>query len=171
MTGGTKDDMQVVSVQRRFDGTRIVRFPNARPTRDLPSQEVLELLDGACSEIECLHAAKSEEQLKSDMLAAIRDALTDVKAGSSQVTADALRQVEAELSAANMESAVKRSTHTPRYSQLKDAVAELLAHVSRPHPPCFGWVGNDCVQTDNAGSAAHPGRYVACFPLLTSQHC
>lgn len=127
-------DVRVVSVSRRFDGNRIIMFPNSNPVRELPAAELSVLLQNVRSELRPLSTSTTEETIKIEMLAVIDEVLVQIDDGKGTITSDDLERVKRQLEAVDTEKTVKRSTIGPRYGQLLDDIEPLIARVSTPVP-------------------------------------
>src|SRR5690606_10555498 len=68
------DDVREVEVHRSFSGGYLVKFPHAKPVRALDAAEVAETLAAAAEDIQGMSASKTEEPVKDEMLAKLREA-------------------------------------------------------------------------------------------------
>jgi energy-coupling factor transporter ATP-binding protein EcfA2 len=129
------DDVRIASVTRNLGGGYTVGFPKARPVRACDGTGVTQLLTTARTDMEAMSTAtKTDEALKSQVLAAIDTASAQLGTTSAQVGKQTLDSIRGTLAAVDTSGSSKRSTIAPRLGQLTDDIDELAATVSRPHP-------------------------------------
>lgn len=134
MTGATVEDVRIALVQRNLGGGYHIGFPCASPQRHVSKSEVIELLSKAQFEINVLTAGKTEENLKGEILSALDTAVNEAEAAYDNVDAVMLEKIKARLDAVDTQNAPKRSTVVPRFGQVLDAIAEMLASITKPDP-------------------------------------
>ncbi|QAT84356.1 hypothetical protein EJ065_2784 [Corallococcus coralloides] len=142
LTGATPDQVRVAKVERSFDGSLYVGFPNGRegsPQRDLPADRVIQFFGTGESSLAQVSPLKSEEKLLKDVLRAVTEAraraLGESGAGiEGRVSDDALQAAQAELKKVNVEDAAKTSELVPAFQHLVAELEALLAEVSKEHP-------------------------------------
>lgn len=132
-TGVPASSFCEVEVARRLDGAYLVDFPNAAPPRFVQKERVLTLLQNAQRDLESQTALKGEEELKAQLLAALREAQQALPA-TGEVAAQNLQEVSGILERVKIEDPPKTGTVAPRYQQTCDGVRELFKEVSHPHP-------------------------------------
>lgn len=134
MTGATAEDVRITLVQRDLGGGYRIGFPDASPKRHVLKSQVIDLLSKAQFEIGNLTAGKTEERLKSEILSTLDKALTEARIASDNIDGVTLKNVNEALDAVDTESAPKRSIVAPRFGQVLDAIAEMIANITKPDP-------------------------------------
>lgn len=134
LTGSTIDDVRVALVQKGFDDTYMIGFPKAEPKRSVEKYEVVKLLSEAQSDITKLTAGKSEENLKTDILNALSEALSEADIADDTISREVIENIQLILHNVNTETALKRSTIEPRFGQVIDSIDEIVTAVTKPHP-------------------------------------
>lgn len=132
-TGMSREQLREVSVSKRFDGEFSVDFPKAVPVRTIDKDRISASLSEAETELASMTALKTEEDMKAQMLTALRSARKKV-ADSDDVAAEQLDGVLTSLTAPKLENAPKTSTIFPRYSRLTEEIQGMKQDVSRVHP-------------------------------------
>jgi hypothetical protein len=132
ITGATSEAVRRVIVKRDLGGGYDIQFPDATPLRHMPKADVLSMLTTAREEITGITPAKSEEDLKNRMLQAINDVVSLAEQEEDIVWVGTLETIHEALEEVDTEKAIKRSILAPRFGQLTDDVAEVLADISQP---------------------------------------
>jgi AAA ATPase-like protein len=130
LTGSSPEELSVVRVARDYDNEYTVSFPLAVPSRTADKKRVLELLTAAKIDLESAMAAKSEQALKSELLAAVDRAILDVK-GLTDVTVETFAAISEHLSV-DTDRAIARSKIKPRFERLIDEIDEIGQEISAP---------------------------------------
>jgi energy-coupling factor transporter ATP-binding protein EcfA2 len=134
-SGLPKEQMHAVEFSRRFDGLYRVKFPDAKPLRQIESSVLAKLLSEAEDEIKSASALKTEEALKTQLLAAIAEAKGVLpQEGKTAVIAAKIGELQGHLTAVNLENPPKTSAIVPRYQRLCEDVEKTKASLSTPHP-------------------------------------
>jgi predicted ATP-dependent endonuclease of OLD family len=135
LTGSTIEEVKTTTVQRNFDGQYTVGFPNAKPQRHLPRDEVVQRLSNAHTEITQLTVAgKTEEGLKANIITALEKAVVQAESAAEQIDEQVLGELIAIFEDVNTENPLKRSTIVPRFGQVVDEIGEMLTSVTKLHP-------------------------------------
>lgn len=134
LTGASPEDLETVSVARRFDGTYVVIFPNACRTRMIERAEVEHVLDTAQDDIGRLtEAGKGEAGLQSQAVAALQEARRRFGKYDG-VTVEALAELLEVMEGVNLERALKTSTIEPRFQKAIQTLQAHEAELRRPQP-------------------------------------
>jgi energy-coupling factor transporter ATP-binding protein EcfA2 len=132
ITGAAPEDVRTVVVNRDLGGGYYAQYPNASPVRHIPKSQVVALLSTAHSEISDITPAKSEEDMKGRMLAALADAQALAETEGENIYGGILKSLHAKLNAIDTDKALKRSMIAPRFGQITDALEEMITNVSKP---------------------------------------
>lgn len=133
LTGASPEDVRTAVVSRDLGGGYYVDFPDATPLRHVQKDEVTTLLSKAHTEIASLPPAKSEEDLKAQMLGVLTAANESAAAvADEQLTEGNLKSILKNLRAIDTDKATKRSVIAPRFGQLADAIGEMVDKVCMP---------------------------------------
>ena len=134
ITKAPSEDLRLVSVSRRFDGTRLIRFPEASNRRELDSEEVSTVLKSALIDIESFsEAGKGEEGIQTTASAALNEAVKLIKADTI-VRLDLLERIESILSGVNIKNPLKTSQIVPRFEVILEQLNKFKEALSRPQP-------------------------------------
>jgi AAA domain, putative AbiEii toxin, Type IV TA system len=136
-TGASLEDLEMVSVGRRFDGTYQVTFPNAVSARLVERPAVEHVLDTAQRDIDRMaEAGKGEAGIQSQTIAAIQEARR--RFGKYfEVTAEALAELIEVMKGVNLERALRASTIGPRFQEAIQALQVHETELRRPQPHEF----------------------------------
>ncbi|HEX8211770.1 MAG TPA: AAA family ATPase [Longimicrobium sp.] len=138
LTGSPEEFFATALVKRDFAGKHHVSFPSSRPVREVRAPRLFEILAVAEEEVQAAQLTKAEEPLKEAMLSAVARAREALEAEEVVPTGDVaggmLRATQGTLSGVDLSQAAKRSSISPAFGRAVDAVAELVAEVTVPHP-------------------------------------
>jgi hypothetical protein len=133
LTGLPANQMNHAVVNRRFDGTHGVDFPNARPPRSIEKTRANALVTGALDELTQSVALATEVELKTQMLAAVRSS-QDRLAQHAEVGPPQLDEISRSLATIKLENPDPTSTLVPRFQRLIKDVAALKKELTYAHP-------------------------------------
>jgi energy-coupling factor transporter ATP-binding protein EcfA2 len=138
LTGSPPEFFGSALVARDFAGKLHISFPHSDPVRRVHASRLFDVLTSAEAEVEAAPLIKAEEPLKAAMLAACvaaRNALAaEGVVADGDVAGGMLKATHSTLEAVDLGQAAKRSSISPAFGRAADAVAELVAEVSVPHP-------------------------------------
>jgi hypothetical protein len=124
--------MREVTVVRSLDGEYEVDFPNAKPSRSVPSKKVLDVLHDAERDITAMTPLKTEEDLKKLLASSLQTAIDSLTA--ADLGPEDLTSALSILEGVRTDSAPKTSAIVPRYEQVCEHIRALGGELSRAHP-------------------------------------
>lgn len=116
LTNLPTDDVREVVVHRDFSGDYSIEFPKASPVCWLDAAKVTAMLAAAAEDISGMTASKTEEPVKSEMIAKLRDA--SILISADQVGEEALNQLRRALGSVDTSKTTKHSVIAPRFAQV-----------------------------------------------------
>ena len=135
LTAAESEEVKVAVVSRDFDGNYFVAFPKASPARELPDEEVRDIVLEAQKDIESMEAkSKAEAPLKEDILSSLTNAQELLEEVAEAADKELIQRVWKLLDEVDLTEAAKRSTIAPRYGQVLDTLEDKIAEISKPHP-------------------------------------
>lgn len=123
--------LEVVTVGRYFDGKYEVSFPQYVPKTTVAVAEAKGELTSLAAAVEGSEALKSEEQLKSTIVGAVRALEVST---TQEWSASDLDAVIESLKKLVPDQPAKTSTIVPRVQQTIDVLTEWLSHIRSPAP-------------------------------------
>jgi predicted ATP-dependent endonuclease of OLD family len=128
------EDVRIAQINRKLDGKYSVGFPEAKPLRHVPKDDIAELLKSAKENItSATMVGKSEEDKKTEILKIIENSINSLP-DAQQIDANSVKAIKSQLELVNTENASKRSTIIPRLGQLIDSIGGSLISITKPHP-------------------------------------
>lgn len=138
LTGSPEESFATTLVKRDFAGAHHVSFPGSSPVREVAASRLFAILADAEAEVQAAALTKAEEPLKEAMLEAVAQARaalgTEGVVPPGTVAGGMLKATHTALSGVDLSQAAKRSSISPAFGRALDAVGELVAEVSVPHP-------------------------------------
>lgn len=132
ITGASPDEIRKVIVQRTLSGDYYVNFPDANPLRSVAKGRVLDILSDALTALNSMNAAKSDEDLKSQMINVLNGLQTSVEAENEVLLQSNVEAIMEKVASVSAERATKTSIIAPRYAQVTEALSEIHAEISKP---------------------------------------
>lgn len=124
--------LDVVEVQRYFDGNYAVRFPKYQPCDDIPAAVVQKILNDAKSEIASISPLAKESSVKPELIKAFDEALQE--APEEGWSSERLGRLVDHLSRALPEAPAATSSIVPRFQQAIDLVKVKAQELTAPMP-------------------------------------
>jgi energy-coupling factor transporter ATP-binding protein EcfA2 len=132
MTGFPAEMFAEVKFWKNLDGGLFVSFIGVTIDRELPSQEVIGVLENARKELDVATPLKGEVELKPKMMAAIDAALNLAKANNA-VSEDGFVAIRKSLEVPDS-AGTPKSSIGPRFVRLGEEITDLVGTISKPHP-------------------------------------
>lgn len=132
LTGFAVDMFAEVKFWKNLDGSLFLNFVSVTIDRELPSQEVIGVLESALKELDAATPLKGELELKPKMVEAIDVALKLARSNNA-VNADGFGAIRKALEVPQSASTPKSSIG-PRFVRLVEEIAELERTILKPHP-------------------------------------
>jgi hypothetical protein len=130
--GAPADLLRRVHVERYFDGSYRVEFPDAEPPRAVSSQTVASLLDTAQQEIGAVSALGKEDGLKERLATVLEDA--NAKLPDNGLDGTGLEELAVLLRHALPQEPAKTSTIVPRFLRAIEAIGHQIEELNRAAP-------------------------------------
>jgi predicted ATP-dependent endonuclease of OLD family len=132
LTGFPAEMFSEVMFWKDLGGKLHVSFIGVKPMREIPSREVVEVLDAARKELDASTPLKAEVELKPKMLNAIDEAKKQAEAREI-IDEDTFEAIRSALKGAEV-AGTPRSSIVPRFARLGEDVGELSKAIAKPHP-------------------------------------
>jgi ABC-type cobalamin/Fe3+-siderophores transport system ATPase subunit len=132
LTGASTDEVKKVVVKRTLDGTYYVDFPDANSVRAIEKAQVGEIVSNALADLTSMIAAKSDEDLKTQMQKVLLEIQSSIEVGAESLSAAHIKAITDKLASVSTEKATKTSIIAPRYAQVTEALSEIHAAISQP---------------------------------------
>lgn len=129
------EDVSLVSVSRDLSGEYSIEFPDAKITRFITSESIIQLIESASEEIRDLKPLKSEDEVKNSLINAMSENITRIRANNpSDLQKADIERILAELGAIIPEVPSKTSQIFPRMRQLLEELNAQIKAISMPKP-------------------------------------
>lgn len=132
-TGISPEEAVIVRVSRYFDGRCEVEFPQYNRETELPGQELIDLVERAAREIECITPLKTEESAHRALVTKVRDIAVGVDP-TTKLTPKKFKLSSERAAGLIPETFAKTSSIYPRTQQLADEISEICKRLSAPQP-------------------------------------
>ncbi|HLO85380.1 MAG TPA: AAA family ATPase [Nostocaceae cyanobacterium] len=136
LTGTTIDDVKITSVQKDFDGTYYIGFPDAlQPLRYIDKSEVQKLLLDTKSKASTSTIDEIEEDFRQDLISRIDQALSILgTVKDDRIDQKKLEKIELIMSEYESENIRENSFIETLLTSAIESIDDMLKVIKRPHP-------------------------------------
>lgn len=133
LTGMPTEQLNQALVSRRFDGSHVVDFPNAKPPRAIDKSRITTVLSQAETELTNAGPLATEAELKTQILSAV-SAAKERATQHREITTQQLDEITRTLATIKTDAPADTSTLVPRFQRLSKDVAALKKELTHAHP-------------------------------------
>jgi ABC-type cobalamin/Fe3+-siderophores transport system ATPase subunit len=133
LTGMPAEQMSQIHVSRRFDGTHVVDFPDAKPPRAVAKERVTTMLSQAEAELSGAAPLSTEAELKIQMLSTLTSAKEKLMQ-LPEIGTPQLDELARMLATIKTDPPAETSSLVPRFQRLTKDVAALKKELTHAHP-------------------------------------
>ena len=134
ITNSPEEQVQLVQVDRRFDGSYTVTFPDAEEERTVSSDTICEKISESRSDIEDLPARETQEDLRDRMLHALQEIKESVCENAEKNSADVLSECLSILKSVKLGNAPSDSDIADRFRKIRKEIRHIIEQIKSPHP-------------------------------------
>jgi AAA15 family ATPase/GTPase len=132
LTGFPAEMFSEVKFWKDLGGKLYLDFIGAKPVREIPSREAIEVLDAARKELEASTPLKADLELKPKILEAIDEAKKQAETRDI-IDKDTFEAIRGSLKVVET-AGTPRSSIAPRFARLSEDIGELSKAIEKPHP-------------------------------------
>ncbi|MGA9796380.1 MAG: AAA family ATPase [Rhizomicrobium sp.] len=130
LTGRPEDEFRRAHISRFYDGRYEYEFPDHKPARTVPADDLRKMLQGALNDIENAQPIQKEEPTRASIIAALKASIEALSGEPQNNTA--LKTLSGNLRKLIPTDPAKTSVIVPRLTQLVDSIDNHVSRIERP---------------------------------------